>query len=108
MARRMPQTTYDHELTLIQQQTVEDEIGNQRVQDVPKDVLCRLSSIGRNEFYSAATANLRPDITFIVHAYEYEGERKVKYNGQQYSVIRTYSTGFEEIELTCERSGADG
>lgn len=100
--------TYDHELTLITQIMTEDEIGNQIPVETKKDILCGLKSIGRNEFYSAAATGLKPEITFIVHAYEYSGQRKVEFEGVPYNVIRTYEPSFEELELTCERIIGDG
>ena len=98
---------YNHELILLSGGYTEDELGNQIPSVNRRPVLCKMESVGRNEFYSAAAANLRPEITFIIHQYEYGGESKVEFEGQQYSIIRTYGTGFEEIELTCERVGAD-
>jgi len=95
--------TYDHELTLITQIMIEDEIGNQIPVETKKDILCGLKSIGRAEFYNAATTGLKPEITFIVHAYEYSGQKKVEFEGVPYNVIRTYEPSFEELELTCER-----
>ncbi|WP_420768754.1 phage head closure protein [Parageobacillus thermoglucosidasius] len=102
--------TYDHELVLIKQEFVQDEVGNQipQTQGPPKTVLCNVKSVGRNEFYSAATAGLRPSIVFVIHGYEYDGEQVVEFEGVRYNVIRTYSTNFEEMELTCERVTADG
>lgn len=100
--------TYDHELTLIAQTMGEDEIGNQTPTETRKTVLCNVKSVGRNEFYSAATAGLRPSIVFVIHGYEYDGEQVVEFEGTRYNVIRTYSTDFEEVELTCERVAADG
>lgn len=99
---------YDHELTLLGVGYIQDDIGNEIPSDeVPRKVLCKVESVGRNEFYSAASSDLRPEIVFTIHKYEYENERKVKFEGQKYSVIRTYAQGIEEIELTCERVGAD-
>lgn len=100
--------TYDNELTLIKQEFIEDEIGNQTPSETRKTVLCNVKSVGRNEFYSAATAGLQPSIVFVIHGYEYDGEQVVEFEGTRYNVIRTYSTDFEEIELTCERVAADG
>jgi len=100
--------TYDNELVLIAQEFVEDEIGNQTPIETRKTVLCNVKSVGRNEFYSAATAGLRPSIVFVIHGYEYDGEQVVEFEGARYNVIRTYSTDFEEVELTCERVAADG
>lgn len=100
--------TYDHELTLITQVMTGDEVGNQIPVETKKDILCGLKSIGRNEFYNAAATGLKPEITFIVHAYEYSGQRKVEFEGVTYNVIRTYEPCFEELELTCERIIGDG
>ncbi|WP_240371691.1 phage head closure protein [Anoxybacteroides rupiense] len=100
--------TYDNELTLIKQEFIEDEIGNQTPTETRKTVLCNVKSVGRNEFYSAATTGLRPSIVFVIHAYEYEGEQKVEFEGTRYNIIRTYTTGFEEMELICEKVTGDG
>ena len=100
--------TYDHELTLISQTITEDEIGNQIPVETETVVLCGLKSVGRNEFYSAAVTGLKPELVFVIHGYEYNGEQEVKFEGNRYRVIRTYLTDFEEVELTCERVTADG
>ncbi|WJQ14581.1 phage head closure protein [Geobacillus stearothermophilus] len=100
--------TYDHELVLIAQEFVEDEIGNQIAQETRKTVLCNVKSVSRSEFYSAATAGLRPSIVFVIHGYEYDGEQEVEFESVKYRVIRTYSVSFEEVELTCERVLNDG
>ena len=100
--------TYDHELTLINQTITEDEIGNQIPVETETVVLCGLKSVGRNEFYSAAVTGLKPELVFVIHGYEYNGEQVVKFEGNRYRVIRTYLTDFEEVEITCERMGTDG
>lgn len=100
--------TYDHELILIRQTIIEDEIGNQIPTEEEISILCGLRSIGRSEFYNAAAAGLRPELVFVVHGYEYNGERLVKFNEQKYRILRTYATGFEEVELTVERVAANG
>jgi hypothetical protein len=100
--------TYDHELTLIGETIEEDEIGNQRPVETRTTILCSVKSAGRNDFYSGAAAGLRPEYVFTVHAYEYSGERIVEFEGKRYRVIRTYQTGIEEIELTCERVIGNG
>lgn len=96
-------TMYNHELILIGEKIVYDEYGVPRKTETRTNVLCKVKSIGRSEFYGAAVAGLRPEIVFVIHGYEYNGEKKVEFEGLKYNVIRTYSTDFEEIELTCER-----
>jgi len=100
--------TYDYELTLIGQTFEEDEIGNQIPVETRTPILCGKKSAGRAEFYNAAAAGLRPEPVFVVHAYEYNGERIVEFEGLRYRVIRTYAVDFEELELTAERVAADG
>ncbi len=99
---------YDHELTLIGTTIQKDDIEQEIEVPTYTTILCDLKSIGRNEFYSAAQAGLRPSLTFKIHKYEYNGEKKVKFEGQEYKVLRTYSENFEELELICERIGANG
>lgn len=108
--------TYDHELTLVGliypkdengfPQT--DEVGNQISEEIKSVVLCCVKSIGRTEFYNAATNGLKPEFIFVVHGYEYFGETLVEFEGVKYNVIRTYSVNFEEVELTCEKVAANG
>lgn len=100
--------TYDHELILISEETTYDEIGNPVVIETRRPVLCNVNSIGGREFYEAAAQGLKPEIEFVVHRYEYNGEQKVEFEGEKYTVIRTYATGFEEIELTCEKDVGNG
>ena len=95
--------TYDYELTLINYETEYDEIGQEIKVPVKTNILCAVKSIGRNEFYAAAQAGLRPSITFVIHGYEYSGEREVEFEGEKYKVIRTYMKDFEEMELVCEK-----
>jgi len=97
--------TYDHEITLIKEtgNYIENDIGDLIPETIEKTILCAKKSITRNEFYSAAQAGIKPEIVFVIHGYEYDGEKKLKFEDEEYRVIRTYSTDFEEIELTCEK-----
>lgn len=94
---------YNHELTLIGEEVIYDDYGVPRKTETRTNVLCDVKSVGRNEFYGAATSGLKPEIVFVMHGYEYKGEKSVEYEGNRFKVIRTYSTDFEEVELTCER-----
>ncbi|MED4783445.1 phage head closure protein [Brevibacillus choshinensis] len=102
--------TYDYELTLILPGRVEqDEIGNEiPVDPIETTILCDLKSVSRSEFYNAAATGLRPELVFVIHKYEYNGERLVEFDGKRYNVLRTYATGIEELELMCERVAANG
>lgn len=100
--------TYDNELILIGYTIDYDEIGQEIKKPVEKKILCAIKSVSRNEFYAAAQAGLKPEITFIIHAYEYNGEKEVEFEGEKYKVIRTYMKDFEEMELVCEKVIGNG
>ncbi len=100
--------TYDYELTMIAVAITQDDIGNEIVTETETVIYCGLKSVGRNEFYNAAVADLKPELVFVIHPYEYSGEKKVKFEGNRYSVIRTYRKDIEEMELIVERDGVDG
>lgn len=99
---------YNHELTLISHTLIEDEIGNQIPTETRRTILCKVLSVGRNEFYNAAVKDLKPEKVFVIHRYEYEEETLVEFEGNLYSVIRPYATDFEEIEIVCERKIGNG
>lgn len=99
---------FSHDLRLVSTQFAFDDIGNQVATEYMNEVFCNVKSITRAEFYNAATTDLKPSITFVVHLFEYNGEEIVEYNSTRYRVIRTYMTNTEEIELICEKVLADG
>lgn len=97
-----------NELTLIKEDFIEDEIGNQIPSEIKKTVFCDVESVSRSEFYNAANTGLKPSLVFIVHSYEYENEEKVEFEENKYKVIRTYLRNVDEIELTCEKVIGNG
>lgn len=95
--------TFDNEITLIKSTIDYDELGNQEVIEEEITILCNVESIGRNEFYEASNQGLKPVKVFVIHAFEYNGASIVEHEDVRYSVMRTYETSFEEMEITCER-----
>ncbi len=109
--------TYDHELILIGQKVEYDEIGSPIIIEAETIILCNLKSVVRAEFYSAAAAGLKPEVVFVVHECEYNGEQLVEFEGKRYGVLRTYSGGrgregyrltVDEMELVCGKVAANG
>lgn len=110
---------YDNELTLIGcDEITHDNIGNEIKTPKENKVLCKISSIGATEYYKARTNDLKLEMKFIVHSFEYLGEEDVKFNGVQYHVQRTFggdtvdrsdnAVKGDEIELTCEKVIGNG
>lgn len=99
---------YDFDLSLIGGSMERDRYGNYVKNETEKVVYCDLRSVTRSEFYSSAQAGLNPSDVFIINAFEYSGESEVEFMGDRYTVIRTYKTDEETIELTCEKKVKDG
>ena len=103
---------YNHDLTLIDYEYGFDEIGNQTKKPSETVIQCKVKSVGYDEFYDASMSELRPEIKFIIHDFEYGNQKDVMFEGQKYHVMRTYrgsrTLAFDEIELTCERAVNDG
>lgn len=102
--------TFDHELSLLSYTYTENDAGDS-IEDEPVkvNVLCDVQSITRAEHYAADANGLKPEIVFIINIYDYEGQKKVEYDGKIYSVIREYRprnfkniSNFETLELICE------
>lgn len=72
-----------------------------------KDIFCQVSSVTRNEFFEAGRNGLNPEYEFTVFAYDYDGEKLVRYKDKTYSVYRTYHARNDSLELYVERTGGD-
>ena len=96
---------YDDIAYLINEKTTgTDSDGNEIIQRTPRMVFCRVRSITREEYYDAATDDLKPEIAItITHRIDYDSENLVEFNGEYYDVIRTYWRG-DEVELTLQKS----
>jgi SPP1 family predicted phage head-tail adaptor len=100
--------TYDHELSLVSFTSGTNANADPILVPTKIDILCGLNSVGRGEFYAAAALQLRPELVFTIHAYEYDNQQVVEFQGIRYKVIRTYATSFEELELTCQKEVGSG
>lgn len=91
-----------------------DLVGNQIATKTTREVFCRVQSVGRNEFYSAAQLELHPEYIFVLSNYaDYLGEKEIQYKdwtGQEktYDVIRTFRPkDSDRIEITAQERVAN-
>ena len=105
----------DDVLILIKTTYEPDEAGNQIAHEEARRVFCRVSSVGRSEFYQAAQADMHPEYIFTLANYkDYEGEKLAKYtdwqgNEQVLYITRAYRIPDKDsIELTAEVRTANG
>ncbi len=81
-----------------------DAGGNLSYTTVPKTIFCNIKSVKYNEFYVASSNGFKPEIVLVCRLTDYSGESLVKYNGIDYTVIRTYNIG-DNVELTLTTGG---
>ena len=71
----------------------------------PREVMCQVDSVTRNEFFEAGRNGLNPEYVFRVFFGDYDGERIVEYKGKRYGIYRTYHGRNDMMELYAERKG---
>lgn len=104
----------DDVIKLISNTFTPDEEGNQIPNQDPRLVMCKVGSVSRSEYYSAAQVGLHPTFIFVLSdALDYQGEQKLKYywNGRErtYDITRTYKREDGSLEITAqERLGNGG
>lgn len=67
------------------------------------EVYCNEKSIKASEFYQAQAVGMKPELTIELMLADYNKEKYIKYEGEEYTVLRTYKTCSERIELTLVR-----
>lgn len=96
---------YDDIAYLIKEKTTgTDSDGNETIERTSRMVFCRVRSVSRDEYYDAATDDLKPEVMITIsHRIDYDSEKLVEFNGEYYDVIRTYWRE-DEVELTLQKS----
>lgn len=94
-------------LTLLAIDYVMDAYGVQRGQTTERVIYCDVYSITQTEFYAAENAGFKPAYRFDVFAYDYEGETNVSYNGERFTIYRTYQKSNNVLELYARKDTAD-
>lgn len=89
-------------LYLVAETITENEIGDFVETSTETMVFCERKSIRQSEFYQAAANGLKPEIAFSIYSFEYNDEKKIKYNDKLYNVIRTYQVNDDDLEIICE------
>ena len=82
---------------------------HEAVTETTRTVMCEVQSVRRSEYYNALNAGFQPEYVFkLTLAEDYQNERLVLFHGQKFTVVRTYLTEDEGIEITVERSDENG
>lgn len=89
--------------TLITETITQDKYGIPQTTQVERQVFCEVSSVTQREWYEGGRMGLNPEYRMTMFAYDYEGEKLLKYNGIIYTIYRTYITDNDQIELYVQR-----
>ena len=92
-------------INLIGVTRTQDEYGVWRPTQTSTQVFCHVDSISQQEFYDAGRNGLNPSFKFTMFFGDYHDETIVEYNGNQYSVYRTYYRRDDLVELYVQRKG---
>lgn len=69
------------------------------------ELYCTVRGVRMTESYQAMSHGFMPELVIcLAHAEEYNGERKLEYEGHEYDIIRTFLTESDGMELTVQRS----
>ena len=90
---------------LISQTKYQDDCGVWHTTQEKKRVFCQVESIAQREFFEAGRNGLNPSMKFVVFFADYSDESLIEFNGNVYSIYRTYLRKDDELELYCERKG---
>lgn len=92
-------------ISLIGTARTQDENGVLRTTETSREVFCQVNSVTRAEFFDGGRNGLNPEFEFTMFFGDYMGEPIVEYNGNRYSVYRTFQGRNDVIELYVERKG---
>lgn len=87
-----------------------DEYGNEIITYTDREVYVKPRGVYSAEFYNAAQAGLKPSVTFEIAAREdYNGERLIVWQEQEYDVIRVdWTAQRDRVRLICEERVSNG
>ena len=94
-------------IKLIANAYTSDSIGQLIPTGSNKDVFAIIRSASQSEFFNAGENGLKPDKVFDVLMTEYDGQMRVKYDNDFYSVYRTYFRDDGRVELYTEKRVGD-
>jgi SPP1 family predicted phage head-tail adaptor len=89
-------------ISVVRQQ---DDYGQWQKVETAKQVYCQVHSVSQKEFFEGGRNGLNPEYKFTVFFADYNNEPIVEYNGERFSVYRTFLSRTDKLELYVERKG---
>lgn len=92
-------------IKLLATQKSQNDYGVWGETQTSRDVFCQVESVTRAEFFEGGRNGLNPEFRMSMFSGDYNGERLLMYNGNTYSIYRTFIAKNDIIELYVERKG---
>lgn len=92
-------------ITLVDQAETVSDIGEPVVVETNIPIRGRLSSVTREEWFSAYKADFNAKHRVRVYDFEYHNETVAILDGVRYAIYRTYYTGGQFVELYLGQKG---
>lgn len=92
-------------ISLIREEKTKNELGVYTTQRIRREVFCNVSSVNASEFFEGGRSGLNPQFRMTMFVGDYDGEDLLEYNGETFSIYRTYLKTTDTIELYVERKG---
>lgn len=90
-------------ITLIKRTFESNEYGVRIPSETSREVFCHVDSVTSNEFFNGGEYGLKPVYRFTMFQYDFENEEICEFNGERYTIYRTYIGTNDEIELYVEK-----
>lgn len=93
---------------LIMQSISKGKYGTEETTESERETFCGVISISMSEFFTAGKDGIKPEICLAVRSEEYEGERKARFDNDEYDIYRIYGRTDGYTELYCKRRLRNG
>lgn len=71
--------------------------------ETQRAVFVHVDSVTRAEWFNGARQGLNPELRFTMFRFDYADEKIIEYQGNRYTIYRTYIGQNDAIELYAER-----
>lgn len=92
-----------NKIALITETTTTDAIGQPVASESKTELIAEVQNVSQSEFMQGKQDGLSPAFVFHVSVFGYSGQKILEYNGDRYSIYRTYQADENHIELYAEQ-----
>lgn len=89
--------------TLIAETWTIGPLGIPESRETSRNVFVAVDSVTSTEWFEGARQGLNPELRFSMFRPDYEGEQIIEYQGNRYTIYRTYNGRNDVIELYTQR-----